>query len=702
MSDPTQNSSEAVTKPSRDGRVLVRVVGEARLEHVAELLEPPLDAQQLADDAAEQHAAEDVERRRGRRVLAAPREREVDAERERDQPEAREHALLDALGQPRAHRRADRRARQDRADVDEGADHRSRGECQTAWRAPTSSSSPSAAPPASAPPTARSPARCGGRARASRSPASRRRARCGRSRSPTSRGRCRRGRPRARRSATRRRARSSTPPPPRRCCGRSAGAIRFDAPAAGNRPGRHGIWQRPVERRRFAEATLLLPWSEGALAEAPSPRGRRARRAGPGRAASGPAASARDLAAITYGANPHKKGTDRVLAAWRAARRPGETLVVAGLAGRDEDGSASPGMIAPAEYRALLRRARAFVTAPRREDFGIAQLEALADGAQLVTDRRARPLRRAPARPRARPAARRRRPRRGDPHRARRPGAGLRRARGAPPSRRGRPRRSTRSSPSGCSPPSSTGRCRLSRAWRGSPDSERSEDGAEERGRGGGDEHADDHRHAAPEGDAGDRERPRCPRRRRARSPSASTWVTISAANSAGASSAMIAVEARGQLAAAERDRAGGLDHRGDHRRAEHEQERRARAHGREQPEEGGGATRRGPARPAARPGSARARSARRRRPTPRARAAAQLADQQREEERREDRVEAERLRDRRARARRARPRSCRVTQPHVLGRGGAEQQVAVEAALAVLGDRRARRRPPSAPGRRA
>src|SRR5215207_993696 len=36
------------------------------------------------------------------------------------------------------------------------------------------------------------------------------------------------------------------------------GAIRFDAPAAGNRPGRQGIWQRPLERRRFAAAPLLL------------------------------------------------------------------------------------------------------------------------------------------------------------------------------------------------------------------------------------------------------------------------------------------------------------------------------------------------------------------------------------------------------------------------------------------------------------
>ena len=102
-------------------------------------------------------------------------------------------------------------------------------------------------------------------------------------------------------------------------------------------------------------------------------------------AASGAPAGERDVAAVTYGANPHKKGTDRVLAAWRAARRPGETLVVAGLAGAGEDGVRFAGMIPPAEYRALLRRARVFVTAPRREDFGIAQLEALADGAQLVT-----------------------------------------------------------------------------------------------------------------------------------------------------------------------------------------------------------------------------------------------------------------------------------------------------------------------------
>ena len=37
------------------------------------------------------------------------------------------------------------------------------------------------------------------------------------------------------------------------------------------------------------------------------------------------------------------------------------------------------------DYRALLRRARVYVTAPRREDYGVAQLEALADGARVVT-----------------------------------------------------------------------------------------------------------------------------------------------------------------------------------------------------------------------------------------------------------------------------------------------------------------------------
>jgi len=170
------------------------------------------------------------------------------------------------------------------------------------------------------------------------------------------------------------------------------GAIRFDAPAAGNRPGRHGLWQRPVERARLRAAPLLVPLSEGALEEAGRPATPSVIVPVPVEP-SGPPAPERDIAAITYAANPAKKGLDRVLEAWSRARRERETLVVAGLAGAPpalQERLAAPavelaGALAGSDYRALLRRARVFVTAPRREDYGIAQLEALADGCVLVT-----------------------------------------------------------------------------------------------------------------------------------------------------------------------------------------------------------------------------------------------------------------------------------------------------------------------------
>jgi glycosyltransferase involved in cell wall biosynthesis len=101
---------------------------------------------------------------------------------------------------------------------------------------------------------------------------------------------------------------------------------------------------------------------------------------------SGPPAARRDIAAITYAANPEKKGLDRVLAAWAATRREGDELVVTGTDRVPRlPGVRGTGPLPPDDYRALLRRARVFVTAPRREDYGLAQLEALADGCLLVT-----------------------------------------------------------------------------------------------------------------------------------------------------------------------------------------------------------------------------------------------------------------------------------------------------------------------------
>jgi glycosyltransferase involved in cell wall biosynthesis len=164
------------------------------------------------------------------------------------------------------------------------------------------------------------------------------------------------------------------------------GAIRYDAPAAANRPGRHGVWQRPLERRRLAQADLLVPQAPGTLDESPSPRADAVVVPIPVEP-SGPAGGARDIAAMTYAANPEKKGLDRVLGAWAAARRDGDELVVTGTDRvPSAPGVRATGPLAPDAYRALLRRARVFVTAPRREDYGMAQLEALADGCMLVTN----------------------------------------------------------------------------------------------------------------------------------------------------------------------------------------------------------------------------------------------------------------------------------------------------------------------------
>jgi glycosyltransferase involved in cell wall biosynthesis len=169
------------------------------------------------------------------------------------------------------------------------------------------------------------------------------------------------------------------------------GAVRFDAAAAGNRPGWDGLWQRPLERRRLRESPLLLPWSEGALREAGLPSDR-ALVLPVAIEPSGPGREERDVAAITYAANPRKKGLDRVLEAWRRVGAEGE-LLVTGTSGPE---LARAGIavgervrvlegLSTGDYRALVRRARVFVCAPRREDYGIAQLEALADGCRLVT-----------------------------------------------------------------------------------------------------------------------------------------------------------------------------------------------------------------------------------------------------------------------------------------------------------------------------
>jgi hypothetical protein len=175
---------------------------------------------------------------------------------------------------------------------------------------------------------------------------------------------------------------------------RSPWAVRFDAPAALNRPGTAGAWQRAIEPHALARADLLLPWSSEAAASLHVD--------GPPAVALGvpieriAAAATRDIDALAYGGNPHKRGLERICAAWAAAGAPGR-LVIGGIEpqhGRawlarrgvpEPAGLEWAGLLPRAEWLDRLGRARVLVNAARFEDHGLAPLEALSAGTALVT-----------------------------------------------------------------------------------------------------------------------------------------------------------------------------------------------------------------------------------------------------------------------------------------------------------------------------
>jgi hypothetical protein len=164
------------------------------------------------------------------------------------------------------------------------------------------------------------------------------------------------------------------------------GAIWLDSIAADNRPGRHGIWQRIAERRRLVQTPLVLTMAENSLDPLQGRPHAESILVPVAIEGSGEASGERDVEVLAYAGDPVKRRLDVILAAWRRARRSEETLVVAGIdRTQNIPGVRFVGRLPPQEFRALVRRARVFVTAPRREDFGIAALEALADGCLLVT-----------------------------------------------------------------------------------------------------------------------------------------------------------------------------------------------------------------------------------------------------------------------------------------------------------------------------
>jgi glycosyltransferase involved in cell wall biosynthesis len=169
-------------------------------------------------------------------------------------------------------------------------------------------------------------------------------------------------------------------------------AIRFDAPAALNRPGARNRVLHLLERRRMEQAAVLVPASASAVAPldvatptvvVPIPVA-----ASP----SGPGDPERPPVAVAYTPDPKAKGLDLLCQAWAAAALPGARLDVYGIAPETaraflaRRGIAEPagvrwrGMVPGEQFRAALRAAHVFVSAARWEDYGQAALEAMSDG----------------------------------------------------------------------------------------------------------------------------------------------------------------------------------------------------------------------------------------------------------------------------------------------------------------------------------
>ena len=175
-------------------------------------------------------------------------------------------------------------------------------------------------------------------------------------------------------------------------------AVRFDAPAALNRPGLAGAWQRAVERRALGRARVLIPLSEAAERALPDMNGAAPRVVrvpipvediAPG--------AERDIDAAAYAGYPRKRGLELLCRAWAETAPPGARLVIGGadrekgMRWLDRHGVPEPegiewaGELPRPEWLRRVARARLYVNASRWEDFGLAPLEALSAGTPVVT-----------------------------------------------------------------------------------------------------------------------------------------------------------------------------------------------------------------------------------------------------------------------------------------------------------------------------
>jgi Glycosyl transferases group 1 len=173
--------------------------------------------------------------------------------------------------------------------------------------------------------------------------------------------------------------------------------VRYDALASENRRGARNLPLRLLERRSLSRAKALAPWSlrrtEGATSSRLPPK-----ISFPPTVDAYETKESRRQMMVCYGSNPHKKGLDIVVEAWGRACLPVPwKLHIGGISARagrswlsrrkvtEPAGIVWAGELEAKSYRGLTSAAAAVIAGSRFEDFGIAQLEALADGAVLVT-----------------------------------------------------------------------------------------------------------------------------------------------------------------------------------------------------------------------------------------------------------------------------------------------------------------------------
>ncbi len=171
--------------------------------------------------------------------------------------------------------------------------------------------------------------------------------------------------------------------------------VRFDALTITNRPGRANALQHLLERRALRRVGVLLPAGLDTTTPAIRERPTVAWPFPVDIPAAVPAG--REPVVLCYAGNPDKKGLDVIAQAWSIAAPADRRLVVTGIdpeRGRAylrQRGAGEPagiewaGNLDADRHGALLSRAEAYMSASRFEDYGIAQLEALAHGTPLVT-----------------------------------------------------------------------------------------------------------------------------------------------------------------------------------------------------------------------------------------------------------------------------------------------------------------------------